>query len=289
MNSEPMVSIIMNCFNGDQFLKEAMDSIYAQTYQSWEIIFWDNASTDSSPEIAKSYDKRVKYFRAKETTLLGKARVLATERAQGDLIAFLDSDDLWIENKLEKQIEIFAASNEDLGLVYGPSEFIFESNESKNIIYRNRTELPTGKIFSKLIKGNFITFSSAMVDRKKFYDCGGFPGHFKNSPDYWIFLKLAQKYNVGAVEDICCKYRVHLNNLSTTQYVISAKESIEAVSSFLPDQDALNGLRHQYAQLAIMYIKEKYFIKAMSVILEHEVLWFVFKRFIDKVKRTILN
>jgi glycosyltransferase involved in cell wall biosynthesis len=289
MDSEPMVSIIMNCFNGDQFLKEAMDSIYSQTFQNWEIIFWDNASTDSSAKIARSYDERVKYFRAEETTTLGKARVLATKEALGDFLAFLDCDDLWVENKLEKQIEVFAASSEDVGLVYGPTEIIFESNKNKNQIYRKGMELPTGKIFSKLTKENFIVFSSSMVDRKKFYECGGFPENFKNSTDYWIFLKIAQKYHFGVVEGICCKYRIHSNNLSASQNVIGVKEAIETVSSFLPDPDALKGLNYQYVLLANMYIKEKNFIGAINVILEHKVLWLFVKRLTDNINKNILD
>ena len=74
---KPLVSIIMNCYNSDHFLREAIESVYDQTYSNWEIIFWDNASTDSSPEIAKSYDDRLKYFRNNTTTNLGMARKLA--------------------------------------------------------------------------------------------------------------------------------------------------------------------------------------------------------------------
>jgi glycosyltransferase involved in cell wall biosynthesis len=289
MDSVPMVSIIMNCLNGDQFLKEAMDSIYAQTYRNWEIIFWDNASTDGSAKIAQSYDKRVKYFSAEKTTILGKARVLATEKAQGKFLAFLDCDDLWLEDKLQKQIDIFAGSNEDLGLVYGATEVVFESNKNKTRIYRVGMELPTGKIFSKLTKGNFIVFSSTMLDREIFYDCGGFPEHFENAPDYYSFLKIAQKYHVGVVKDICCKYRMHSNNLSASQHIISAKESIEAVSSFLPDKDALNGLRHQYVQLAIIYIKEKKFVAAINIVMKNGGLWLFLKRLTNKTKRMILD
>ena len=68
MNNQPLVSVIMNCYNGQKYLKEAIDSIYKQTYKNWEIIFWDNFSKDASAKIAKSYDYRVKYFLPAETT-----------------------------------------------------------------------------------------------------------------------------------------------------------------------------------------------------------------------------
>ena len=62
--SQPLVSIVINCYNGEEFLKSAIDSIYSQTYTNWEIIFWDNCSTDRSSEIALSYDKRLRYFKS---------------------------------------------------------------------------------------------------------------------------------------------------------------------------------------------------------------------------------
>ena len=97
----PLVSIIMNCYNGEKFLKEAIDSIYAQTYSNWEIIFWDNASTDDSACIAKSYDDRLKYHLAQETTPLGEARDLALKKINGKYISFLDCDDIWLPKKLK--------------------------------------------------------------------------------------------------------------------------------------------------------------------------------------------
>lgn len=78
--NNPLVSVIMNCYNSETYLKDAI----AQTYENWEIIFWDNQSIDKSPKIVKSYtDKRIKYFYAPEHTLLGEARNKAIEKADG--------------------------------------------------------------------------------------------------------------------------------------------------------------------------------------------------------------
>ena len=71
MSEEPLVSILMNCYNGEKFLREAIESVLAQTYLNWELIFWDNQSTDQSADIFNSYDdKRLKYFYASKHTLL---------------------------------------------------------------------------------------------------------------------------------------------------------------------------------------------------------------------------
>ena len=92
----PLVSIIINCFNGEQFLRETIESVINQTYPNWEMIFWVNQSTDSSADIVNSYeDPRIRYIYASEHTSLGKARSLAIKEARGEYISFLDSDDMW--------------------------------------------------------------------------------------------------------------------------------------------------------------------------------------------------
>ena len=114
-NNQPLVSIIMNCFNGEKYLREALDSVVNQTYLNWELIFWDNQSTDESKEIFLSYDdERFKYYYSKTHTLLSEARNCAITKSHGDFIAFLDVDDWWDINKLEKQIPLF--KDKDVGI-----------------------------------------------------------------------------------------------------------------------------------------------------------------------------
>ena len=105
-NSEPLVSVIMNCLNCERYLNEAIDSVRAQTYSNWEIIFWDNASNDRSASIVKEYnDPRIHYFRGDKTILVYAARNKALSQCHGEFIAFLDCDDIWMTEKLSKQIE----------------------------------------------------------------------------------------------------------------------------------------------------------------------------------------
>ena len=103
--SEPLVSIIMNCYNGEKFLREAIDSVYAQIYQNWEIIFWDNNSIDQSINLIKKIkDKRLKIFKSSKTIRLYDARNHAINRSTGKFLAFLDIDDTWHPKKIEKQM-----------------------------------------------------------------------------------------------------------------------------------------------------------------------------------------
>src|SRR5205085_2533899 len=103
--SRPTVSVIMNCFNGERWLREAIDSVFEQSYQDWEIVFWDNCSTDASAEIARGYGDRVRYFGAETRTSLGAARSLALQRARGEYIGYLDCDDVLFPYHLATHVE----------------------------------------------------------------------------------------------------------------------------------------------------------------------------------------
>ena len=122
MNNSPLISIIMNCYNGEKYLQESIDSILKQSYQNWELIFWDNQSTDKSSEIfLKNKDSRFFYYLASKHTKLGNARIMATKKAKGDWLAIIDTDDLWSPNKLEKQIKAINETKlpiDSIGLVY---------------------------------------------------------------------------------------------------------------------------------------------------------------------------
>ena len=92
---EPLVSIIMNCYNGEEYLPYSIESVIIQNYKNWELIFWDNCSTDNSPNIIKSYsDIRIKYFKSENNTSLGIARNLAILNSKGEYIAILDNHTL---------------------------------------------------------------------------------------------------------------------------------------------------------------------------------------------------
>ena len=134
INNQPLVSIIINCFNGETYLHDCIKSVLSQTYKNWEIIFWDNQSNDKSAEIFKSYnDNRFKYFLADHHTSLYEARNLAIKKSKGELISFIDTDDLWVKNKLELQVPLF--ENPEISLAYGNLWLAKNDFEKKKIIY----------------------------------------------------------------------------------------------------------------------------------------------------------
>ena len=241
--TKPFVSVIMNCFNGQAYLKEAIDSVITQTFTNWELVFWDNQSTDDSAIVFKQYDDpRLKYFYADNHTKLGEARNYAVSKASAEWIAFLDCDDVWIKTKLERQIAIILDKNEQIGLVYTNTQY-FSSNGKLNSLI-TRKDLPSGDIFSELVKDNFIALSSALVNKDIFYKLGGIDSTFNQAEEYNLFVKIAYEYEIHAVSDFLTMYRVHNKNLSFKQKDLTFIESIKTLEIFYSDQRVKQGLRY---------------------------------------------
>ena len=212
-SEKPLVSVIVNCFNGEKYLREALDSVITQTYKNWEIIFWDNQSTDKSAEIFKSYkDSRLKYYYASShADILYEARNYALKKANGVFIAFLDVDDCWLPNKLEKQIPLF--NDPDVGLVYGNLWRLFEKKNKKEI-YRKKI-LPTGMILDELLHDYVIGSPTYVIRRKSLESLDyHFNKRFHIIGDFDLNLRLAAKWKIDCVQDPVATLRIHGQNVS---------------------------------------------------------------------------
>ena len=170
----------MNVRNGAQTLREAIASVLAQTSQDWELIVWDDRSTDNSAAIAAEYrDARIHYYLSPEDVALGKARADAIRQAGGEWIAFLDQDDVWMPHKLESQL---ALAQGDVGLIYGRTVRFYPSGFERDYDHAHEYKpLPEGDIFSQLFTDScFIAMSSAMFRRSAIESVGGIPGGDSN-------------------------------------------------------------------------------------------------------------
>ncbi|MCW7482118.1 glycosyltransferase family 2 protein [Leptospira kanakyensis] len=210
MKREPLVSIVMNCYNGDEYLRESIDSVINQTYRNWEIIFWDNQSTDNSSQIARSYkDSRIKYFFATSHTPLGLARNLAIEKASGEFIAFLDCDDLWFDSKLIRQIELF--QDPEVVLVYSDSIF-FDENGDKFRLY-SRTAYATGKCFRQLLSNYYLSLETVIVRHSSLLEMETlFDERFNMIEEADLFRRLALKGKLAMINEPLAKWRIHQNS-----------------------------------------------------------------------------
>ncbi len=219
MKNPPLVSIIMNCFNGERYLESAINSVINQTYKHWELIFWDNKSSDNSAKILKKFkDKRIRYFYSKNKTVLYKARNLAIKKSKGKFLAFLDVDDMWEKNKLSLQIPEF--KNKKIGLVY--SNFYKLNNTKKDLAYK--TQLPSGKITNSIISNYQVPFLTVVlrksfINKKKVFD-------FKYDllSDYDFVLNFSLKHIFKSINKPLAYYRIHDNQLQKIEMFSQAEQ-----------------------------------------------------------------
>jgi len=210
LTKTPKVSVIMNCFNGAKYLREAIDSVYAQTYDNWEIIFWDNNSPDESAKIAQSYDHRVRYFKGNTTVPLGMARNFALEQTSGELVSFLDVDDIWLPTFLEKMVSEITQGGFDV-IYSGVIEIDKDGNELRRYIPGHKT----GNLFEALLWQWEIPMQSVLVRKSSLVK-----GNFKfddsitASEEYCLFMQMAVEGKFCSLPIALAKYRLHGNNLT---------------------------------------------------------------------------
>jgi teichuronic acid biosynthesis glycosyltransferase TuaG len=116
MKDYPLISIITPCYNSAGFLAQTIESVIAQTYKNWEMIIVDDCSTDASFDIALNYaakDERIKVYRTEQNCGAALARNKAIKLSQGEYLAFLDSDDIWLPEKIERQLQFMRENNSD--------------------------------------------------------------------------------------------------------------------------------------------------------------------------------
>ena len=215
MKSNYLVSIIMTCHNGELFLKEALDSILKQTYFNWELIFYDNKSNDSSANIVSSYkDPRIKYFKSDQLVNLGTIRKLAIEKCTGSFISFLDVDDYWSDDKLEKQINKFK-QNENLDVVYS-NYYVNEKEQVKKIYKKLFNGQCQKEIILSYINGMPLTaWLTLMIKKTAIIQLDySFDTNLHISSDFDLIVRLSEFCNFDYVEDFLGFYRVHNFNES---------------------------------------------------------------------------
>ncbi len=231
---KPKVSIILNCYNGEKYLSDCLKSIKKQTYKNYELIFWDNCSTDKSKKIFKKYkDKRFKYFKSKKNTILSKARNLAIKKATGNWLAFIDCDDIWYRNKLYEFKNFLDLEN--MGVMFS-DYYILKKKliKSKKKVQNN--------FFRELLLDNYIFFSSVLIKKDYFFETGMCDEKLKHAEDYDILLKVLEKYDGLFINKRLIKYRIHDDNQSKHNKIESILESIYLIKKYIHYFQAKVGL-----------------------------------------------
>lgn len=214
--TEGLVSIIMPTYNCGKFIGETIESVLQQSYKNWEIIIMDDCSKDDTKQIVEGYslnDKRIKYFCLDVNSGAAVARTEAMKRAEGEYMAFLDSDDLWMPDKLEKQLS-FMTKN---GYAFSCTAYEQIDEESKSLDRVIRTVKKTD--YNRLLLDCPVGNSTVMYSVKSM---GKFevPDIRKRNDDaLWLQMLKKEKY-IWGMPDVLMKYRIRKNSISSNKWKV---------------------------------------------------------------------
>ena len=221
----PKISVVMNCHNGASFLKESIQSVFNQTFTDWEIIFFNNFSTDNSEEIAHSFGNKVKVFNSRKLLNLGHARAEALNLSNGEWITFLDTDDLWMKKKLEIQIEEIEGS--DFALGYSGVEEIDQMGKAfrkqipkynSGYIFNDQLQNFEINMVTPIINANFLSMNNL-----------NFNHNFTASEEYNLFMKICALSPVMVQKKILGSYRIYEESLTNKFMKNWASERFETL------------------------------------------------------------
>jgi teichuronic acid biosynthesis glycosyltransferase TuaG len=252
---EALVSVIIPNYNYAHYLREAIDSVLAQTYSNIEIIVVDDGSTDGSREVLSSYGDKIKTV-FQQNQGVAAARNSGVKAGSGEYVAFLDADDAWMPEKVEKQVRLFEANNA-LGLVHVG---VIEVDENGKTLLE-RLEGLEGDAANQLLmlKRESILGggSGLMVPQRVFEETGGFDLRLSTSADWDLFYQISSRYQVGFVPELLLKYRMHTSNMHSNvrvmeQDMTTAFDKIFRGASTPLSRDSYGGL---YKTLAGSYFR----------------------------------
>jgi glycosyltransferase involved in cell wall biosynthesis len=206
------VSIIVSAYNAEKFIRETLQSVYDQSYHNWEAIIVDDGSTDRTAEIAETFVTRDRRFRLFHQGNRGvsAARNAGFNFCSGSYIAFLDADDVWLEDNIESKVSLL--KNSDYGLVHSDASLIdSNSNQMGGVIHGKQ-----GYLLNSMLQWKDSSVpgpSSILLKREVVIRVGLFDVRLSTSADQDFFIRVAKDYSIGRVPKITWLYRLHAENM----------------------------------------------------------------------------
>lgn len=214
VKENPIVSIITPAYNAERFIGETIESVLEQTYTNWEMIIVDDASTDQTAKIVQDYmkkDARIRFIQLNKNEGSAVARNTAMREAKGQYLAFLDSDDLWFEHKLEKQLR-FMQENE---IAFSFTKYVRMKEDGK--VTKAIVDAPKVVDYEELMKQCVIGCLTVMLDRSKIGDLK--MPNIRTRQDYAFWLKITRKgFLAYGIPEVLAKYRLVENSISRNKF-----------------------------------------------------------------------
>ena len=256
----PTVSINLCCYNSEKYLRETLDSIINQSYRDWELVIINDGSKDSTELIIKEYiDKGYPIvYHYQENHGLGYSRNEALKRSRGEFIAFIDHDDIWVPEKLEKQMLVFH-SNSEVDFVYS-NYFLFDQFKNKRRLADKKLQ-PSGFVFEHLLHQYSVGILTVLVRRSSFNKLSeSFDSKLKLSEDYDVFMRILYYSKALYINEPLAVYRIH-SNMSSICSMEKYPDEIACVAEKLKMLDKDVSIRYEKAfkdhEIQLDYLRAK--------------------------------
>ena len=257
----PTVSINLCCYNSEEFLEETLQSIFAQTYKDWELIIINDGSTDSTESIIKKYISQGYpiVYHWQENHGLGYSRNEALKRSRGKYIAFIDHDDLWMPEKLEKQVQVLE-NRPEVDFVYSNFFKFDPENNRRSLLLKGKQ--PDGDIFESLLYHYDIGILTVIVRKKVFNQLDElFDENLNLAEEYDVFMRFLYDYQAAYLVEPLAMHRVH-PNMCTRKYwkefSIEVEYVVEKLKCLDPcfEEKYFEALKHCKIQLEFQKAKD---------------------------------
>ncbi|MBI5733018.1 glycosyltransferase [Candidatus Jorgensenbacteria bacterium] len=234
MSNNPLVSILIAAYNAERYIKETLDSGLAQSYSNIEIVVVDDGSTDKTAALVQSYsDSRIRYIYQKNKGIIGVRNRLLKE-ARGEYITYLDSDDIYLKDKVLEEVKFLEAHLEYMA-VYCDLRYFFDGAPNK--LYRHRYTFHSGDIFSELLKKQFITNTTLMLRRSVIDKIGFYSETIGTVEDWSYFIKMARVgFKFGFLDKDLVRFRLRWDNNTRFDNQPAIQESALKIFENLKDE-----------------------------------------------------
>jgi len=276
--NNPLVSVIVPLYNGEDYIAECLTSVYNQTYRPFEVFIVDDGSTDRSIEIVNKIARDKRIISQKNEDVC-RARNVGSEQSKGEFIAFIDQDDIWDPSKLSRQLEIFQ-TDDTIDLVFTDIIKFFPSGRKHHAMDKHRIalSLTEDNLFGTLVKKNVLMTSAVMVKRESFIKAGMFDEDFKTCGDYEMWIRMAQLgMKFRYLPEPLTFYRYHGRNTSQKTEVMH-NDRVKAIRKTFSD----DLLKPEYKKLERISLANVYMFGAHTYFSSKN-----YREFLDNSKKAL--
>lgn len=225
MNEEPLVSIVLPTYNREDYIRRSVLSVLSQTYEKYELLVIDDGSTDDTGNIVRSIDdNRIEILRHKDNKGANVARNTGITHSEGDLIAFQDSDDVWLPSKLSSQVREINRSSDDVGVIYTGTTVVRDDE-----VEYFPDDFYAGNIQRELIRGNFIPTQVSLARRECFEEHGLFDPVLNRLQDWELWLRFASSFEFSYIDKPLTQTYMNVDELSIGADTEARIKSIEHI------------------------------------------------------------